>query len=204
MQPAQHRQIMERMYESCAVLSTNVLESLALACGVPKDTFTSRCANTASVLRSNNYPPLATALLDAGAVGRAWPHTDFGIVSLVFPGAVSGLEYALRSGPDVGSYEPVGFASSADIVLQVAETLQRWTNDRLMACLHRVQKPRVDELIEGEVAPERTSMVFFCKADRETRVGPLDVFVGEGEKGRYPDLTALEYQEERNSAHYPG
>lgn len=195
---------MESLYKECGVLCTNLLESLAVACGVEKETFTSRCKNTASVLRSNNYPPLATTLLDTGAIGRAWPHTDFGIISLVFPGAVSGLEYALRSGPNTGSYEPVGFTSSSDIVLQVAETLQRWTNDKLTACLHRVQKPRADELIEGEMAPERTSMVFFCKADRETRVGPLDVFVGEGEKGKYPDLTALEYQEERNSAHYPG
>jgi len=200
----QHRQIMERLYEECSVLSTRLLECLAMACGVDRDTFTSRCTNTASVLRSNNYPPVATELLDTGAIGRAWPHCDFGIISLVFPGAISGLEYALRSGPKTGCFEPVGFSSSSDIVLQVAETLQRWSNDTLTACLHRVQKPRADELMEGGMAPERTSMVFFCKADREARVGPLSVFVGKGEQARYPDLTALEYQEERNSAHYPG
>jgi isopenicillin N synthase-like dioxygenase len=196
-----HRTITEGMFESCSALSSQLLEAIATASQLPANTFIERCSHAASVLRSNNYAAVDVSLLDAGDIGRAWPHTDFGIISLVFPGVVGGLEFEVR-GAESSIFEPVGYTSESDIVLLVSETMQRWTNDKLMACLHRVQKPRPDE-IDGNLAPERTSMVFFCKADRDTQVGPMKPFVGEGGT-EYAEMTALEYQNQRNSAHYPG
>ncbi|OJD40272.1 oxoglutarate iron-dependent oxygenase [Diplodia corticola] len=196
-----HQNIMESLFEKCSTLSYEILETLAAAAGLPRNAFTERCTHEASTLRSNNYAALDVRLLDAGEIGRAWPHKDFGIISLVFPGVVGGLEYEVRQA-EAGIFEPVGFTSESDIVLLVSETMQRWTNDELRACLHRVQKPSAQE-VDGDIAPERTSMVFFCKADRSAQVGPMPHFVGDKEP-LYENMTALEYQDRRNKAHYPG
>ncbi|KAH7048290.1 hypothetical protein B0J12DRAFT_575019 [Macrophomina phaseolina] len=203
----QHRAIMEAFFSSCADLCTSILTSLARARQLPRaDAFAARCSHAASTARSNHYPAVEGALLEAGDVGRAWPHRDFGIITLVFPGTVGGLEYENREKAGSGgvSFEPVGFTSPADIVVQAAETLQRWTNDEVRACLHRVARPDAQEMGEDGLAPERTSLVFFCKADRDVSVGPMPEFVRGGEEPVYEEMTALEYQGQRNKAHYPG
>lgn len=200
----EHRRTMEAFFTSCASLCTLLLTSLARARSLhADDAFAARCSHAASTARSNYYPAVDVKLLEAGDVGRAWPHRDFGIITLVFPGTVGGLEYEDRAKGE-GAFEPVGFTSPTDIVVQAAETLQRWTNDEVRACLHRVARPQAQELDESGLAPERTSLVFFCKADRDMSVGPMPEFVREGEKPVYEDITALEYQSRRNKAHYPG
>lgn len=50
--------------------------------------------------------------------------------------------------------------------------------------------------------PERFSIVFFCKADWNAKVGPLPQLVGQ-DNVNFEDITALEHQAERNKAHYP-
>lgn len=118
--------------------------------------------------------------------------------ALVFPGEVGGLEYEDIQNP--GTFLPVGYWSPSDIVLITAGTLQRWTNNTVRAGLHQVTKPSRHE-IKGRTVPERTSLVYFCKADRHTSVEPLPHFVHD--KPEYEEMTALQFQKERNRAHYP-
>ena len=91
----------------------------------------------------------------------------------------------------------------AEMVVNVSETLQRWTNGRLRAGLHRVGPPR-GVLLQGEgvIVPERYSVAYFCKADRGACVGSLDPFVAEGEEKRFEDLTAIEYHQLRLKSAY--
>ena len=197
-QPGYQRR-MEAFFAKCSDLMLELLESLATALNVPADTFRSRCSNAASTVRVNHFPPIALAKLDDGKTARIWPHYDFGIVSFVFPDVVGGLEYEDRA---TGGFRPVDFVKRNELLFLTAETLQRWTNGAVPACLHRVSKPRPREICDG-VVPERTSIVFFCKADRHQDVGPLAPFATEERPARYENMTALEYQARRNAAHYP-
>ena len=191
---------MEAFFDHGGALILALLESLAIALNVPADTFTSRCTNAASTIRVNHFPPAPEARLDNGKTSRIWPHYDFGIVSFVFPDKVGGLEYEDRANP--GIFIPLDYVRRGELLFLVSETMQRWTNDRLKACLHRVTKPKQAEIADGTV-PERTSIVYFCKADRHVDVGPLESFVTNDHPARYPQMTALEYQAIRNAAHYP-
>lgn len=84
------------------------------------------------------------------------------------------------------------------MVVNISETLQRWTNDRLPAGLHRVTAPR--GMVDGMI-PERYTVAYFCKADRNAPVGSLPPFCV-GAPRKYEDMTALEYHQQRLTSAY--
>lgn len=189
---------MDQFYYSCGQLCVDLLEVLASQMQVDRKLFSSRCTNEASTIRINHFPPVSRETLESGQVSRIWPHNDFGIISLVFPDRTGGLEYEDRANP--GTFIPMPYNGDDEVVVIVSETFQRWTNGAIRAGLHRVTKP-ID--MEGDVVPERWSLVYFCKADRNINVGPLKEFVIAEARPMYEDLTALEYQAMRNAVHYP-
>jgi isopenicillin N synthase-like dioxygenase len=189
---------MERFFYSCGALTLVLLELIAQEMQLDSKIFTSRCTNEASTIRINHFPPVERAILDRGDVSRIWPHNDFGIISLVFPDVTPGLEYEDRSNP--GTFIPVPYESDEEVVVIIGETLQRWTNGQVRAGLHRVNRP-LD--MQGDIVPERWSLVYFNKADRQVQVGPLQEFITEEKKPMYEELSALEYQGLRNATHYP-
>ncbi|KAK2593238.1 hypothetical protein QQS21_009078 [Conoideocrella luteorostrata] len=194
-----YQETMERFFFSCGDLTLVLLEAIALEMKLDAKIFTSRCTNEASTIRINHFPPVEKAVLDRGDVSRIWPHKDFGIISLVFPGEVTELEYEDRSNP--GTFLPMPYElDSREVVVIVGETMQRWTNGTMQAGLHRVNRPRE---MHGDIVPERWSLVYFNKADRHVQVGPLKEFVTQEKKAMYEDLSALEYQSLRNATHYP-
>ncbi|KAL4886500.1 hypothetical protein BJY04DRAFT_73870 [Aspergillus karnatakaensis] len=193
-----YQRTMERFFFSCGDLTLSLLGALGEALQLDPEIFTSRCTNEASTIRINHFPPIERSKLDEGKISRIWPHKDFGIISLVFPDVTPGLEYEDRGNP--GTFVPMPYGSEEEVVVIVSETMQRWTNGLIPGGLHRVTRPRE---CEGETVPERWSLVYFNKADRDVNVGPLREFL-QGREAVYEDLTALEYQTLRNAAHYPG
>ena len=151
-------------------------------------------------MRFNHFPPVDVSAFETGDTCRIWPHFDFGIITLVFRDpSVGGLEFEDRCKP--GTFIPMPCGSQAEMLVNVGETFQRWTNDFLPAALHRVNKPHGEDSLVNGMVPERYSIAYFCKADRDASVGPYSNFLIDNEK-RYDDITALQYQEMRNKATY--
>lgn len=88
------------------------------------------------------------------------------------------------------------------MAVNVADTLQRWTNDIIPAGLHQVTIPgnRLDES-EG-VLPERYSVAFFQKSNREESVGSMPEFVSEKTPAKYEHMSAIEYHNRRHAILY--
>lgn len=85
------------------------------------------------------------------------PHTDWGVMTLLF--AEPGLEILTL---DSGLWQPVGVDAST-LVLNVGDTLERWTAGRLQSTIHAVRKDK---------RATRVSVAFFGgQAMDETR-GP--------------------------------
>lgn len=175
-----------------------LLEALELASGLPTGCFTRMCGSEASELRLNFYPH-ADVQHVSGQVSRIGAHTDLGVITCLFQDDVGGLEIEDRNAAGMDRpFRPVKTESNGgEMVVNVSETMQRWTNDRLKAGIHRVTVP--DQLKECPAAtvPPRISVPFFVKADRTASVGPLGHFVHAGERRRYEDMTALQYHQER-------
>jgi isopenicillin N synthase-like dioxygenase len=181
---------------------------MELGLEIPPGTFANRCKPDTSEFRILRYPQISLKTLSEGKVKRAWPHTDFGIVTLLFQDSVGGLELQDRRNPT--SFLPVLPAPTggpSEMIVNISDTFQRWTNNVIKAGVHQVSVPwslkmnGVNGPSEG-VVPIRHSAIFFFKPHRKTSAGPLSEFVTEDNPEAYDEITALEYQKRRTQILY--
>ena len=195
---------METTYDELEKVAANVMSALETALALHPGTFLSKIthASNASELRLLRYPSIPLREIQAGSVSRIWPHFDLGVITLLFQdGKCGGLEFEDRSHHDGDDtvFHRVECGDPAEMVVNVSETLQRWTNGRLPAGLHRVNVPQG---LTCDVVPERFSVAYFCKADRDADVGALEAFVAEGEEAVYESITAIDYHQQRLQSAY--
>lgn len=195
------RPFMESTFNSLEKSAAVVMSAVETAMGLNSGTFLSSIthAKSASELRLNHYPAIPVCELNSGSVSRIWPHFDLGVITLLFQdGNCSGLEYEDRSQIGRKCFNHIECDDPVEMVVNVSETLQRWTNGRLAAGLHRVNLPHG---LEGDMVPERFSVAYFCKADREADIGALEDFVQGGEK-MYESISAIDYHRQRLQSAY--
>lgn len=178
------------------------MAALELGLGIPQGSFVGLCQGHASELRLNHYPSIALRTLEEGRTSRIWPHTDFGIITLLAQDDRGGLEVQNKEAPD--EFVPVPREDSSEFVVNIGDTLERWTNGVLKAGLHRVTTPQRETVFESvdEMLPARRSIAFFLKAHRDMSVGPLMPFVTDIRPPHYEDMTALAYQRLRTNIVY--
>ena len=193
---------MEEAFETLEQISASIMEALEVAFDLPSGAFLSRTTHegNASEMRLNHYPAIDVNEIRCGGVSRIWPHFDLGVITLLFQDGVGGLEFENRE--QQNTFNRVECASQAEMVVNVSETLQRWTNDALPAGLHRVNVPQYLEDQAVGTLPERYSIAYFCKADRGASVGPLSQFVQEGSTQKYQEISAIEYHQQRLQSAY--
>ena len=194
---------MEKYFELCQKVSLQIMQALELGLRLPKGALVSRCIPAASELRVLHYPPVNIETIMDGKIKRTWPHTDFGIITLLFQDSVGGLELEDRTKP--GTFAPVlptKKGQSPELVINISDTCQRLTNDRITAGVHQVSLPfHTRGQTSGEL-PHRYSSVFFFKASRETNVGPLPQFISEKTPRLYEDMTALQFHKQMTKILY--
>ena len=196
------REFMEGYYSICKRESLQIMQALEEALHLPAETFRERIAGglDASELRLNHYPPISLEDMRRGSTQRIWPHFDLGVITMLFVSSVGGLEVEDRQRH--GSFIPVECESRYEMIVNISETLQRWTNEVLPAGLHRVTIPRnMSDMAEG-VIPERFSIAYLCKAHRSALVGSLPQFKSMESSEEYEDITAVEYHQKRLLAAY--
>ena len=143
----------------------------------------------------NHYSPLSTEKLSDGKHQRALPHTDFGMLKLLFQDEAGGLEVEDRS--NARSFIPIQRESSTEISGYVSDTLEHMTNKHLRAGIHQVVTPiGINDRASG-VLPERYSIACFLKADRETNIGPLQKYKKKETPRYHEDMTALNLHRKR-------
>lgn len=195
-------------YQSCQKTSLQIIAAIEVGLDLPEGSLVDRCRQDASEIRLNHYPPVSLDRLADGRVKRTWPHTDFGIITLLFQDDVGGLELEDRSHP--GTFVPVLPTlpgAKSEMVVNISDTFQRWTNGVIKAGIHQVSPPpayklKSDTTNGNGILPERHSCVFFAKASRDTSAGPLSQFVSEDYPAQYDEITALEFQQRMTSQLY--
>ncbi|KAL9584103.1 MAG: hypothetical protein Q9203_004801 [Teloschistes exilis] len=198
------RAFMEGIFSDFEAVANAIMAALETAFSVPSGTLNRLITHSASAseLRLNHYPEMNAAELKTGHINRTWPHFDLGVISLLFQNHVSGLEFEDRRFPNGEKFLKVESDDPCEMIVNVSETLQRLTNGRLRAGLHRVGAPQEsDEMAQG-LLKERFSVPFFCKADRNATVGSLKEFVRPGEKALYEDMSAIQFHQSRLKSAY--
>ncbi|PQE28628.1 gibberellin 20-oxidase protein [Rutstroemia sp. NJR-2017a BBW] len=156
------QQFLEPFHQRCQDLCLAIMEACEVGLRLPAGTLTRRCQPSASELRLNYYPPVSVDRIREGHTRRTWPHTDFGLVTLLWQDDVGGLkyqdrhqsnsrsfmerEYGTGSGPAaVGDehdvFVPLTRGDPGEVAVNISDTFQRLTNDVLRAGVHTVDEP---------------------------------------------------------------
>jgi isopenicillin N synthase-like dioxygenase len=165
-------------WDTYLALADAVLRTIAPACELDTDFFTTRCASRKlNALRLLHYAA-DNARRDERSVGIA-AHTDFECITLLYQSA-PGLE--LLDVHDRWLDAPTG---TGRILVMLDDMLERWTNGHFRATGHRVR----------ETNQQRYSIVMFVAVDPDIDVAPLDRFISADSPARYPPVKQLDHIE---------
>jgi isopenicillin N synthase-like dioxygenase len=163
---------------------TALLQAIALYLGLDEHYFDGYVHNGNSILRAIHYPPITHE--PASAI-RAEQHEDINLITLLVGASADGLEILSKQG------EWVAVTSLPEqIVVNVGDMLQRFTNNKLISTTHRVVNPK-RELWHTS----RFSIPFFLHPRSSMSLKCLDSCVDEAHPIAYEDATAGEYLDER-------
>jgi isopenicillin N synthase-like dioxygenase len=169
------QQAIEAYYWETFRLGMKILEGFAIYLGKPDDFFTRNFTKPVADMVINHYLGTAGLHISDQASG---PHTDHGIVTILWQDSLGGLEVMGKDGgwlpvpPLRGSY-----------VINIGELMKRWTNGRFKATVHRV--------VHLQDRP-RYSMPLFCNPNFRTIVDPRDLGVSDAE-ALYPPIESGEF-----------
>lgn len=189
-----YRQFMEDLLEKCHSVGWKVLSLLEEGLGLPKNELLGRCQESPIIdeLRMNHYAPISTEKLATGKYRRAWPHTDFGMITLLFQDDAGGLEVQDRFSDKPDAFIPIQHEHPTEVNVYVSNSLEYMTNDYLKAGLHQVATPIDMQDVKKGMLPERQSIACFIKPRRDVNVGPMKQFITKERPRVYEDLTGLE------------
>jgi len=170
-------------YRAMDNVATQLMRAFAVALDLPRGFFDDKIDRNISCLRALNYPhqavPAQPNQLRAGA------HTDYGSLTLLsMEDAPGGLEVQRSD----GSWAPVRVPPDA-FVMNVADLMSQWTNDRWRSSMHRVANPPPD----AQGSTRRQSLVFFHQPNYDAEVIPLPSCCGPDDPPRYTRTTSGEH-----------
>jgi isopenicillin N synthase-like dioxygenase len=159
---------------------------VALSLGLPEDFFEPHLTHPTAMLRLNYYPPQPVDS-DATQIGIG-AHTDYECFTILAqqPG-ITALQ--VWNGREWIHAPPI----SGALIVNIADLLQRWTNDTFLSTRHRA--------INTTGLP-RMSIPFFLGVDHDTPISPLTCCVSADRPGKYPPVIAGEYVLQRLNETY--
>jgi isopenicillin N synthase-like dioxygenase len=178
------RETLDRFYAQCLELGLQVLKCLAMALHLGDSFFDHITLKADPQLRLLHYPAIARETIEQEGHARIWPHTDFGLCTLLFQDSIGGLEVDPFH---TGEFKPAT-PRTGTVLINIADLLQRLTNDRCRSTLHRVVAPRID----SDILPARFSIPFFIHPDPETVIDP--VILSDEEVKHYEPINAGEWR----------
>lgn len=171
-------------YRAFEKSGTALLRAIALYLGLDEFYFDQFVFNGNSILRAIHYPPITH---EPKSAIRAEQHEDINLITLLVGASADGLEILNNKG------EWIGVTSLPEqIVVNVGDMLQRFTNNRLRSTTHRVVNPK-RELWHTS----RFSIPFFLHPQSSMSLQCLESCIDESHPLQYENITAGEYLNER-------
>jgi len=184
-QPAELRPAMERYFTAMLALGDRLRRVLLEALGRPGDMLDDLFPPNggASYLRAINYPEQEDVL---PLQMRAGAHTDYGCLTILrSQDSAGGLQVKDRDGQWI---DLQGLDDS--FVINIADAMSVWSNDRFVSTLHRVVTPP-DALVAGS---RRQSIAFVYNPAADALIEPI---VAQGDQARYDRITYQELQDRK-------
>ncbi len=179
------RTAIELYQQEMAALAHRIMRIMERALGLRANYLSPFFEKPTTWLRLLHYPPQPRG--DDEQFGAA-PHTDYGFMTVLAQDKVGGLQVRDRSGQWIDAPPlPGGF------VLNVADMLARWTNDRWTSTPHRVV---------NHSPHDRFSLPFFWDMSMDAKIVCLPTCHDESEKAKYEPVVFGDYVMERLNKNY--
>ena len=185
---------MKEYFAACSALSLKLLEGICAGLGLPPRVLHPHFERAhTSFLRLNHYAPCPDpAPADSPTVpltGRlgVGHHTDAGAFTFVFQDGVDGLQ--VQRGERWHTIEAVDGA----LVVNLADMLQVWSNDRLRSPLHRVI---------ADAEHERFSAPFFFNPAYDTSCAPIAALIDDAHPAVYDAIRWGDFRQRRAAGDY--
>ena len=174
----------EKAYRAFEKSGKALLQAIALYLKLDEFYFDEFIYNGNSILRAIHYPPITT---EPKTAIRAEQHEDINLITLLVGASADGLQILTkRNGWIAVTSLP------EQIVVNVGDMLQRFTNNKLRSTTHRVVNP-ARELWHTS----RFSIPFFLHPKSSMSLRCLDACVDKEHPKAYEDASAGEYLDER-------
>jgi isopenicillin N synthase-like dioxygenase len=185
--------LLEEFHRTFSALSLDVLSLLHDALSLsPTGRKTITGGPEASFVRLNHYPvgdPVPSGerdgLADLGPTALGY-HTDPGVITLLLQDDIGGLQARTRSGEWIDVHPRPG-----TIVVNLADVMQVWTDDRYIAAVHRVVPM---------TGSRRFSIPLFFNPVRGTIVEPVPELCAA--EPRYRPFTWRDFMQARNADNF--
>lgn len=177
--PAGTAEAFTGIYRAYERLALDLLRIFAVALDLPEEHFTPLMGRHFSILGVHHYPALASPP-EPGQL-RAGAHTDFGAMTIL---AMTEGRGGLEARTPDGRWLPV-LPAAGELVVNLGDMMQRWTNDRWISTLHRVVVPEV-----GDGGSRRLSIGYFVHPDFDAEIRCIPTCLAPGEAPRHPPITA--------------
>ncbi len=174
----------EKAYRTFEKSGTSILQAISLYLGLEEHYFDNFVHNGNSILRAIHYPPITE---EPKSAIRAEQHEDINLITLLIGASADGLEIQTKQGDWVAVT-----SLPEQIVVNVGDMLQRFTNNKLRSTTHRVVNPKREFWHTS-----RFSIPFFLHPKSSMSLECLDSCVDVDHPKAYEDATAGEYLDER-------
>ena len=168
-----------RYYQEGLKLTRALMRSFALSLDMAEDYFDAKMQYPNINTNINYYPPMASPGDRAAAPSSFGSHTDFQVLTVLWQDDTGGLQVLTREGQWI-NVPPV----ADTFVVNIADLMQRITNDVYVSTVHRAQ---------NRTGRERVSMTFATGFGAHETVGVVDSCVAAGNGCRYGDITVEEW-----------
>jgi isopenicillin N synthase-like dioxygenase len=158
-------------------LGHELLRACAVALGIGETFFEAHYKRPVALARIMHYPAAPEPRAD-NQFGNP-PHTDYGCITLLAQDEVGGLAVRRRGGGWIDAPSIPG-----TLVINIADMLMRWTNDRWVSTPHRVI---------NHPGRSRYSLPTFFDPDYGAVVSCMESCQGPGNPAKYPPISFGDY-----------
>ncbi|KAG6024277.1 hypothetical protein E4U41_001822 [Claviceps citrina] len=178
------KRAMTTYFTACLALARALTRTFALSLDLAETALDSKVAYPDVALNLNYYPPIMPpAAVDASARVSIGSHTDFQLFTILWQDMVGGLQVLTRDGQWINA-KPM----PETFVVNIADCLQRITNDKYVSTVHRAQ---------NWSGKERLSLAYFWGFGLHETCEVLDSCVPAGEEKKYADIKCVDWVRKR-------
>jgi isopenicillin N synthase-like dioxygenase len=188
-EPAGFRELCLSYYAALEKLAFSMIRLFATALELPENYFESKIDHHDSTMLLHHYPAQKEA--PQPEQWRSGPHTDLGMFTLLRHEREHkpGLQLKNKTGEWI-DVPPV----ENSFVVNIADTMMHWTNDKWVSTLHRVANPPRED---GPSA-RRIALPFFFNINQDALLECIPTCCSAGNPPKYAPVIAGEYRRERS------